>query len=46
MSPIANGDIYLSPLNMGEAGKEEPQKIQDKTLAMADNIIKMIKEGV
>jgi hypothetical protein len=45
MPPINNGDIYLSPLNMGEAGKE-PQKSNEKVLAMTENIIKMIKEGV
>lgn len=45
MPPIENGNIYLSPLNMGEAGKE-PQKTNEKVLAMTENIIKMIKEGV
>lgn len=38
MPPIANGDIYLSPLNMVEAGSEQ-------TKAMAEKIVKMLKEG-
>lgn len=37
MSPIPNGDIYLEPLNMGEAGNEE-EKIND----LAERIYKMI----
>lgn len=30
MSPIDNGDIYLEPLNMKEAGAEDPMKILDE----------------
>jgi len=42
MSPIANGDIYLQPLNMGEAGKIEQT---DQQKAMVEAIYKMITEG-
>lgn len=41
LSPIANGDIYLQPLNFIEAGKEPPQA---KTKALAEEIYKMINE--
>jgi HK97 family phage portal protein len=39
LSPIPNGDIYLEPMNMGEAGKQE-EKFND----LAESIYKMIKE--
>lgn len=39
MNPIPNGDIYLEPLNMGEAGKAK-----DNINAMAEKIYKMIIE--
>lgn len=39
LSPIPNGDIYLEPTNMIEAGKNTEQ-----INAMADEIYKMIKE--
>lgn len=39
MSPIANGDIYLEPLNMGEAGK-----VEDNIKTLSEQIFKMIKE--
>ena len=42
MPPIANGDIYLQPLNMGEAGKIQQD---DQQKAMAEAIYKMITEG-
>lgn len=43
MPAIPNGDIYLEPLNMGEAGKSKPTKTSD-TKALADEIYKMITE--
>lgn len=43
MSPIENGDIYLTPQSMHEAGKEPKQ--QSKTSAIAEDIIKMIQKG-
>lgn len=43
MAPIPNGDIYLEPLNMHEAGKPvEAGKSQTK--ALAEEIYKMITE--
>ena len=42
LPPIENGDIYLQPLNMGEAGKV---KQEDQQKAMAEAIYKMITEG-
>ena len=39
MTSIPNGDIYLQPLNMGEAGKIQ---VVDQTKAMAEGIYKMI----
>ena len=39
LSPIVNGDIYLEPLNMGEAGK-----VEDNIKALSEQIFKMIKE--
>jgi len=45
MSPISNGNIYLTPSNMYEAGKEpSQQQQQDKTKALAEEIFKMIQE--
>lgn len=45
MSPIPNGDIYLEPLNMSEAGKPKPAgKGNDSTKALAEEIYKMITE--
>lgn len=41
MNTIPNGDIYLEPLNMVEAGKSVQQ---DKLNAMQEAIFKMIKE--
>lgn len=44
LNPIPNGDIYLQPSNMFEAGKEPtPEQQQAKTKAMAEEIIKMLK---
>jgi HK97 family phage portal protein len=39
MSPIPNGDIYLQPSNMVEAGK-----VSEQTQMLAEEIYKMIKE--
>lgn len=39
MSPIPNGDIYLQPLNMGEAGKI---KQEDQLKALTESIYNMI----
>ena len=41
MPSIPNGDIYMHPLNMGEAGKVDPAS---QTKAMTDAIYKMITE--
>lgn len=41
MNPIPNGDIYLQPLNMGEAGKIQQE---DQIKAMTEVIFKMISE--
>jgi len=41
MNPIPNGDIYLQPLNMGEAGKV---LVEDNVKALAEEIFKMITE--
>lgn len=38
MSPVANGDIYLQPVNMVEAGK-------DNYKAITEQVYKMITEG-
>ena len=43
MSPIENGDIYLQPLNMGEAGKIQHE---DQQKAMVEAIYKMITNKV
>lgn len=40
MSPVPNGDIYLQPLNMGEAGQIQQQ---DQQKAMVEAIYKMIQ---
>jgi HK97 family phage portal protein len=40
MNPIPNGDIYLQPLNMGEAGKIQPA---DQQKAMTEAIYKMLE---
>jgi HK97 family phage portal protein len=42
MNPIPNGDIYLQPLNMGEAGKIQQE---DQHKAMVEAVYKMITEG-
>jgi HK97 family phage portal protein len=42
MPPITNGDIYLTPLNMHEAGTVPPKS---QSQAMAEEIYKMIQEG-
>ncbi len=42
MNPIPNGDIYLQPLNMGEAGKTQQE---DQHKAMVEAVYKMITEG-
>lgn len=44
MPAIPNGDIYLEPLNMGEAGKPKPAGKSSDTKALADEIYKMITE--
>lgn len=41
MNPIPNGDIYLEPLNMGEAGKVQRT---DQTKAMVEEIFNLINE--
>lgn len=41
LSPIPNGDIYLEPMNMIEAGKNN----QNQTKMLAEEIFKMINEG-
>lgn len=44
MPAIQNGDIYLEPLNMSEAGKPKPSgKSSDQVKAMAEEIYKMIQ---
>ena len=42
MPPIDNGDIYLQPMNMVEAGQEASE---GAVTAMAEKIYQMIKEG-
>lgn len=44
MSPIPNGDIYLEPLNMSEAGKPKPKSGNSDTKALAEEIYKMITQ--
>jgi len=41
MSPIPNGDIYLEPTNMIEAGTNREEQLNN----MAEEIYRMIKEG-
>lgn len=41
LNPIPNGDIYLQPLNMGEAGKIQ---VQDNIKSLAENIYNMIQK--
>ncbi|MDD5487277.1 MAG: phage portal protein [Dehalococcoidales bacterium] len=41
MPPIPNGNIYLQPSNMVEAGGQ----IEDQTKALAEEIYKMVSEG-
>jgi HK97 family phage portal protein len=46
MPPIPNGDIYLTPLNMYEAGTTPPKaQSQEKTQAIAEEIYKMLQDG-
>jgi hypothetical protein len=40
MNPIPNGDIYLQPLNMGEAGQIQQE---DQQKAMTEAIYKMLE---
>ena len=40
MVTVANGNIYMMPLNMGEAGKIQLEV--DQTKAMVDGIYNMI----
>ena len=40
MNPIPNGDIYLEPLNMGEAGKQ-----QEQLKALREEVFNLISEG-
>lgn len=42
MNPIANGDIYLEPLNMREAGTEKQEEEREK---MVQNMLKLIQEN-
>ncbi|QYR20809.1 phage portal protein [Paenibacillus sp. sptzw28] len=44
MPAIPNGDIYLEPLNMSEAGKPKPAGKSSDAKALADEIFKMITE--
>jgi HK97 family phage portal protein len=39
MNPISNGDIYLEPLNMGEAGKQ-----QEQLKALREEVFNLINE--
>ena len=40
MNPIPNGHIYLEPLNMGEAGKQEDQ-LKD----LREEVFNLMNEG-
>lgn len=40
MNQIPNGDIYLEPLNMGEAGKQ-----QEQLKALREEVFNLISEG-
>lgn len=42
MDPIENGDIYLQPLNMSEAGTDD---IENKNKELAEQIYEMISKG-
>lgn len=42
MNPIPNGDIYLQPLNMGEAGKVDTS---EKVKALAEQYFKLLVDG-
>lgn len=42
MDPIQNGDIYLQPLNMSEAGTDD---IENKNKELAEQIHQMISKG-
>ncbi|MCH3964560.1 MAG: phage portal protein [Clostridium sp.] len=42
MDPIENGDIYLQPLNMSEAGTDD---IENKDKELAEKIYEMISKG-
>lgn len=42
MDPIENGDIYLQPLNMSEAGTDD---IENKNKELAEQIHEMISKG-
>jgi HK97 family phage portal protein len=42
MNPIDNGNIYLQPLNMGEAGQIKQEDLQK---AMTEAIYKMLEKG-
>jgi HK97 family phage portal protein len=42
MDPIENGDIYLQPLNMSEAGADD---IENKNKKLAEQIYEMISRG-
>ncbi|WP_294181011.1 phage portal protein [uncultured Clostridium sp.] len=42
MDPIENGDIYLQPLNMSEAGADD---IENKNKKLAEQIYEMISKG-
>lgn len=44
MNPIPNGDIYLQPSNMFEAGKEQPAATNAAYNKMVEDIFAMIKE--
>ena len=42
MDPIENGDIYLQPLNMSEAGTDD---IENKNKELAEQIYEMVSRG-
>lgn len=44
LQAIPNGDVYLEPLNMSEAGKPKPAGKSADAKALADEIFKMISE--
>jgi HK97 family phage portal protein len=45
MAPIKNGDIYLMPMNMYEAGTTPPKTSGETKQALVEEIITMIKKG-